>query len=164
MKATGVHRESARVSIFSVNCCGGHGACLRRSLQSTYLEHRWLALLPHTSSAVQQTPPIRADLLLGSIAPDHKLHIVDLSQRYGTSPSAIREALSRLVAERLITVEEEEQRITVDEQRIYDKYIIFLRKDDYRRLVLTFVFLTVFFLPARGIRSPAIIKFVASDM
>ncbi len=50
---------------------------------------------------------IRGDLLSGSILPDHKLHIVDLSQRYGTSPSAIREALSRLVAERLVTVEEQ---------------------------------------------------------
>lgn len=50
---------------------------------------------------------IRSDLLSGSIEPEHKLHIVDLSQRYGTSPSAIREALSRLVAERLVTVEEQ---------------------------------------------------------
>ena len=50
---------------------------------------------------------IRGDLLSGSIAPEHKLHIVDLSQRYGTSPSAIREALSRLVAEQLVTVQEQ---------------------------------------------------------
>jgi DNA-binding GntR family transcriptional regulator len=50
---------------------------------------------------------IRGDLLSGSIAPENKLHIVDLSQRFGTSPSAIREALSRLVAERLVTVEEQ---------------------------------------------------------
>lgn len=50
---------------------------------------------------------IRGDLLSGSIAPENKLHIVDLSQRFGTSPSAIREALSRLVAEQLVTFEEQ---------------------------------------------------------
>ena len=50
---------------------------------------------------------IRSDILSGLIAPEHKLHIVDLSERHGTSPSAIREALSRLVAEQLVTVEEQ---------------------------------------------------------
>lgn len=50
---------------------------------------------------------IRNDILSGAIEPQNKLRIADLSQRHGTSPSAIREALSRLVAERLVTVEEQ---------------------------------------------------------
>ena len=50
---------------------------------------------------------IRSDILSGSIAPENKLHIVDLSQRHGTSASAVREALSRLVSERLVTLEEQ---------------------------------------------------------
>ncbi len=50
---------------------------------------------------------IRSDILSGSIAPQNKLPIVDLSQRNGTSASAVREALSRLVSERLVTQEEQ---------------------------------------------------------
>jgi GntR family transcriptional regulator, carbon starvation induced regulator len=50
---------------------------------------------------------IRSDILSGSIAPENKLQIVDLSQRHGTSASAVREALSRLVSERLVTLEEQ---------------------------------------------------------
>ena len=47
---------------------------------------------------------IRSDILSGSIAPESRLQILDLSQRHGTSASAIREALSRLVSERLVTM------------------------------------------------------------
>jgi GntR family transcriptional regulator, carbon starvation induced regulator len=50
---------------------------------------------------------IRSDILSGSIAPENRLQIVDLSQRHGTSASAVREALSRLVSERLVTLEEQ---------------------------------------------------------
>ncbi len=35
------------------------------------------------------------------------MQIVDLSQRHGTSASAVREALSRLVSERFVTLEEQ---------------------------------------------------------
>ena len=50
---------------------------------------------------------IRGDILSGSIEPENRLQIVDLSQRHGTSGSAVREALSRLVSENLVTVEEQ---------------------------------------------------------
>jgi GntR family carbon starvation induced transcriptional regulator len=50
---------------------------------------------------------IRSDILSGLVAPKDKLHISDLSQRHGTSASAIREALSRLVSEGLATMEEQ---------------------------------------------------------
>jgi len=48
---------------------------------------------------------IRSDILSGLVAPKDKLHISDLSQRHGTSASAIREALSRLVSEGLATMD-----------------------------------------------------------
>ena len=50
---------------------------------------------------------IRSDILSGLVAPKDKLHISDLSQRHGTSASAIREALSRLVSEGLATMKEQ---------------------------------------------------------
>jgi GntR family transcriptional regulator, carbon starvation induced regulator len=50
---------------------------------------------------------IRSDILSGSIEPENRLQIVGLSQRHGTSGSAVREALSRLVSESLVTVEEQ---------------------------------------------------------
>jgi len=50
---------------------------------------------------------IRSEILSGLVAPKDKLHISDLSQRHGTSASAIREALSRLVSEGLVTAEEQ---------------------------------------------------------
>lgn len=50
---------------------------------------------------------IRSDILSGSIAPGDKLQIVELSQQHGTNASAIREALSRLVSESLVTVQEQ---------------------------------------------------------
>lgn len=50
---------------------------------------------------------IRSEILSGSIAPENRLQIFDLSQRHGTSASAIREALSRLLSERLVTMEEQ---------------------------------------------------------
>ncbi len=48
---------------------------------------------------------IRSDILSGSIQPENKMQIIDLSQRHGTSASAVREALSRLVSESLVTLE-----------------------------------------------------------
>ncbi|MEI9922421.1 MAG: FCD domain-containing protein [Bradyrhizobium sp.] len=48
---------------------------------------------------------IRSDILSGSIQPENKMQIIDLSQRHGTSASAVREALSRLVSESLVTQE-----------------------------------------------------------
>jgi GntR family carbon starvation induced transcriptional regulator len=50
---------------------------------------------------------IRRDILSSLEAPKERLHISDLSQRHGTSASTIREALSRLVSEGLVTTEEQ---------------------------------------------------------
>jgi len=50
---------------------------------------------------------IRSDILSGSVEPESRLQIVELSQRHGTSASAVREALSRLTSERLVTQEEQ---------------------------------------------------------
>ena len=50
---------------------------------------------------------IRGDILAGLVAPKDKLQIYDLGRRHGTSASAIREALSRLVSEGLVTTEEQ---------------------------------------------------------
>jgi DNA-binding GntR family transcriptional regulator len=45
---------------------------------------------------------LRRDILNGSFAPDQPLRVADLSERYGVSASPLREALSRLVGERLV--------------------------------------------------------------
>ncbi len=45
---------------------------------------------------------IRADILAGRYPPGRKLKIVDLAVELGTSPGAVREALSRLVPEQLV--------------------------------------------------------------
>ncbi len=45
---------------------------------------------------------IRADILAGLYPPGRKLKIVDLAVALGTSPGAVREALSRLVPEQLV--------------------------------------------------------------
>jgi len=45
---------------------------------------------------------IKADLLAGRLAPDERLKIAELAEALGVSPGAVREALSRLVPERLV--------------------------------------------------------------
>jgi GntR family transcriptional regulator, carbon starvation induced regulator len=64
------------------------------------------AQLDETRSLTESTYRlIRSDILSGSIQPENKMQIIDLSQRHGTSASAVREALSRLVSESLVTLE-----------------------------------------------------------
>lgn len=46
---------------------------------------------------------LRADLMSGRIAPGARLKIPELSQRYSVTPGAVREALSRLVTEGLVS-------------------------------------------------------------
>jgi DNA-binding GntR family transcriptional regulator len=58
-----------------------------------------------TTQAFEQ---LRADILGGALRPSERLRIQSLSERYQVGPTAIREALSRLVPEGL--VESEEQR------------------------------------------------------
>lgn len=55
---------------------------------------------PETPSTYQQ---LRADILEGEIVPESKLSIAVLSERYGSSAAPVREALSRLAAEGLVT-------------------------------------------------------------
>lgn len=50
---------------------------------------------------------IRADILARALRPKAKLRIDELRERYGTGSSAVREALSRLVSEDLVTAEEQ---------------------------------------------------------
>ena len=65
-----------------------------------------VAQLDETRSLTESTYRlIRNDILSGSIQPENKMQIIDLSQRHGTSASAVREALSRLVSESLVTLE-----------------------------------------------------------
>jgi len=53
-----------------------------------------------TPSTYQQ---LRIDILEGNIEPESKLSIAVLSSRYGSSAAPVREALSRLAAEGLVT-------------------------------------------------------------
>lgn len=55
---------------------------------------------PETPSTYQQ---LRADILEGEIEPESKLSIAVLAERYGSSAAPVREALSRLAAEGLVT-------------------------------------------------------------
>ena len=48
---------------------------------------------------------IRADILFGRLAPGAKLRLDQLKAEYGVSVSTLREILSRLVSERLVTAE-----------------------------------------------------------
>jgi GntR family transcriptional regulator, carbon starvation induced regulator len=50
---------------------------------------------------------IRLDILRGILVPGTKLGIDDLRRRYGAGSSPVREALSRLIAEGLVTAEEQ---------------------------------------------------------
>lgn len=50
---------------------------------------------------------IRLDILRGLLAPESKLAIDELRRRYGAGSSPVREALSRLIAEGLVTAEEQ---------------------------------------------------------
>ena len=50
---------------------------------------------------------LRSDILAGDLRPKEKLRVQPLSQRYGIGATAIREALSRLVTEGLVTSEDQ---------------------------------------------------------
>ena len=50
---------------------------------------------------------IRADILTRALAPKAKLRIDELRDRYGSGSSAVRESLSRLVSENLVSAEEQ---------------------------------------------------------
>ena len=50
---------------------------------------------------------IRADILLGQLRPDERLRITNLTERYSVGATAVREALSRLVADDLVVAEDQ---------------------------------------------------------
>lgn len=50
---------------------------------------------------------LRVDILAGELMPAERLRIQALSERYGVGPTAIREALSRLVTEGLVSAEDQ---------------------------------------------------------
>jgi GntR family carbon starvation induced transcriptional regulator len=50
---------------------------------------------------------VRSDILAGELLPAERLRIQALSERYLVGPTAIREALSRLVTEGLVTIEDQ---------------------------------------------------------
>lgn len=50
---------------------------------------------------------IREEIVRGDLTPSTRLRIKELTQRYGIGPSPLREALSRLVGDGLVTVEEQ---------------------------------------------------------
>lgn len=50
---------------------------------------------------------IREDILLGRLRPDERLRINNLTERYNVGATAVREALSRLVADDLVVAEDQ---------------------------------------------------------
>ena len=45
---------------------------------------------------------LRSDILSGALPPGERLVVADLADRYGVSPTPLREALRRLAAEGLV--------------------------------------------------------------
>lgn len=62
-----------------------------------------------TGKAVRLEPTVRhqlrTEILTGAIPPDGKLRVMELAARYGVAGTTVREALSRLVSEGLVTNE-----------------------------------------------------------
>ena len=61
----------------------------------------------YRSSISRVIDALREDIVSVEIAPDSKLRITSLSERYDANPGAVREALSRLVAEGLVVAEDQ---------------------------------------------------------
>lgn len=59
------------------------------------------------SLATQAFERLRADILGGQLRPEMRLRIQALSERYGIGPTAIREALSRLVTDGFVEVQDQ---------------------------------------------------------
>jgi len=59
-------------------------------------------LHPPSTRTEEVYRPLRADLLAGQFEPAQWVKISDLQKRFGTSPTTVREALNRLVAEGLL--------------------------------------------------------------
>lgn len=78
---------------------------------STAIPTRDLAISSRNDSARTQTSVaidrLRADIISGGLRPTEKLRVQALVQRYQLAASAIREALSRLVTDGLVDVEEQ---------------------------------------------------------
>lgn len=64
---------------------------------------------------------IRSRILAGEISADERLKIRDLAEQLGISPGAVREALSRLVAERLV-ISRDQKGFVVTPLKIEDLY------------------------------------------
>jgi DNA-binding GntR family transcriptional regulator len=62
---------------------------------------------PFKSLTATVANALRRDLINGQYKPGHKLPIVPLAKHYGVSPGAVREALSRLIAEGLVAFNEQ---------------------------------------------------------
>lgn len=71
----------------------------------------WIAnadeLAPAASFTTLTVNRLRTDIIEGQFAPDEKLRVKALCERFDTNTSAIREALSRLVAEGLVRAEDQ---------------------------------------------------------
>lgn len=64
---------------------------------------------------------LRSNILAGKISADERLKIRDLAEQHGVSPGAVREALSRLVAERLV-ISRDQKGFVVTPLKIDDLY------------------------------------------
>lgn len=64
-------------------------------------------LSPRPTEASLATERLRTEILLGAVAPGAKLKLVPLAKRYQISRGPVREAASRLVAEGLVTIEDQ---------------------------------------------------------
>lgn len=64
-------------------------------------------MLSRPTEASLVTLRLRDDLVRGTIAPGAKLKLLDLAERYAVSRGPLREAVSRLAAEGLVTIEDQ---------------------------------------------------------
>lgn len=62
---------------------------------------------PHRSAISRVIDVLREDIVSVGVAPGSKLRIASLAEKYDANPGAVREALSRLVAEGLVVAEDQ---------------------------------------------------------
>lgn len=98
-----------------------------------------------TSSARSQAEAafelVRDEILSGKLAPKSKLHFGMLSARYGFGAGTLREALTRLVGEALVTSEEQKgfkvAAISLEDFTDITRTRIFLEEEALRKSILT---------------------------
>jgi DNA-binding GntR family transcriptional regulator len=105
--ATGFGRMVRRSSTREENVDIFHG-CRQSVVRPDTLDATMPVRRPATTTKVTEVlDQVRADIIHGRLAPGEKLRLEHLVERYGAGRTPLREACCRLVAERLVTSEDQ---------------------------------------------------------